>query len=178
MEEDVKKTNIFKKGAVPLMLVAVMLVVAFSVQGANNRDAFRTDGSVFDLVATENFDLDELFYHDLPVILTFGAAWCNPCQELKAALERVNEDIRGRAIMKYLDVEEFYDLVSEFPIHVVPTIFFYNGDGSPFSPENDFPIVFQNYSLRSTGEHALTAHEGYLSAETILLILESMGIDL
>lgn|GEM_PF-5480477 len=180
MEEmNIKKSNILKTLAVPLMLLAVVLVAAFSHMGSNSQDLPPADGSIFDLIATDDFDFDELFLYNLPVMLHFSASdWCSSCRVMKATLIDLHDELRGNAIVKYIDIDEFMDFAMDFPITVVPTQFLWNSDGTPFYADDGFPIHLLNYSLRATGEHVLTAHEGVLNAQQIIFILESMGMGL
>jgi len=175
--EKQSKNNILKTLAVPLMMLAVILVVAFSSQRAAHQDLPAADGSVFDLMVTEDFDFDELFLYNMPVMLHFGAsAWCSACRVMKATLIDLHEELRGRAIIKYIDIDEFRDFAVEFPISVVPTQFLWSADGTPFYAGESFIVNLLSYSLRTTGEHVLTAHEGVLNAQQIIYILESMGM--
>ena len=168
-----------KEILVPLLILAAVLCVWFvknnpQSQGSVSPAALTPD---FELYAKEGFEVDGLFQHNLPVILDFGASWCGPCQLMKPVLEKMNEDLQGKVIIKYVDVDEFPALSAEYPITVVPTQFFFLADGTPYYPSADIPINFQVYNLASTGEHALTSHEGYLDEDGLLLILEEMGLD-
>ncbi len=132
------------------------------------------DTGVFALDATADFDLDEILSHNLPVIIDFGYETCPACKELWPILVDLNKELRGRAVIKYVDVQKNTEVNSLFPLEVVPTQFFYNADGTPFTPEDESGFIL--YTLKSTGEHKLTAHQGGLDKETLLAILKEMGM--
>ena len=166
---------------VPLLVLVAVLCVWYIKSNTTTQPAKTASGPTnpdFELYAKEGFDFESLFAYNLPVILDFGASWCEPCQLMKPVLEKMSVDLEGKVIIKYIDVDEFPALTAEFPITVVPTQFFFMADGTPYRPSDNLPIDFMLYNLASTGEFALVSHEGFLDEEGLLLILEEMGLSL
>lgn len=69
--------------------------------------------------------------NDIPIVVTFSAAWCGPCKVAKPILQRV---IGGRDDVDLLiiDVDEHMDIARTNAIRAVPTIMLYK-DGAPIS---------------------------------------------
>ena len=130
----------------------------------------------FDLDATDDFDFSELLSYGLPVIIDFGSDSCIPCQEMAPVLEELNEELRGKVIVKFVDVWENPNAAENFPLSVIPTQFFFDKDGKPYVPEsnNNGFILYQH---QDTGVHVFTAHEGAMDKDAILAALEELGVE-
>ena len=70
---------------------------------------------------TEAIDLAALLSYKLPIIIDFGSDSCIPCQEMAPVLKSANEDYRGKAIIKFVDVWKYTDAANNFPVQVIPT---------------------------------------------------------
>ncbi len=165
--------------AVPALILLVVVGLYFLKNPIGGDAPSGTQSAAFDLDATADFDLEAILSHNQPVIVDFGSETCVPCQELAPILEELNRELRGKAVIKYVDVYENTDVSNEFPIEVIPTQFFFNADGSPYVPadlEEAAANGFILYTLTSSGEHALTAHQGGLGKEELLAVLKEMGM--
>ena len=134
----------------------------------------------FDLDATIDFDLDKILSYGLPVIVEFGADSCIPCKEMAPILVALNQDLRGQAIVKFVDVWKNNKASGDLPLEVIPTQFFFNADGSPYKPADEEAAIkngFIMYEMRDSGEHVYTAHQGFLDKESLLKILKEMGME-
>ena len=58
----------------------------------------------FPLHVTDAIDLEELKSYGLPIIIDFGADSCVPCKEMAPVLEKLNEELKGKAIVLFVDV--------------------------------------------------------------------------
>jgi thioredoxin 1 len=150
-------------------LAAICLIIALvGVWAIKNR------GGDFSLEA-ESVDLEELKSHGLPIIIDFGSDSCRPCKEMAPALKRVNEEMKGKAIIKFVDVWKNPSGADGFPIQLIPTQVFINADGMPYKPNEELGIEFITYGSQATGEHIFTVHQGGLTEEQMKLILADMG---
>lgn len=71
----------------------------------------------------ENESFNEIINQD-KVLVDFYAEWCGPCKMLTPVLERLGDSFE---IIK-VDVDKHFDLVKEYGIMSVPTLFiFKNG---------------------------------------------------
>jgi len=132
----------------------------------------------FELEA-EAIDLDALKTYGLPIIIDFGSDSCIPCQQMAPVLKTMNAAMRGKAIVKFVDVWKYTTATNEFPVQVIPTQVIINADGSPYVPSDsmsDSGIEFTMYSSKDTGEHVFTTHQGGLTEEDMRKILTDMGV--
>lgn len=124
---------------------------------------------------TDNFNLGEITSQGLPVIIDFGSDSCIPCKEMAPALKELNEEMQGKAIIKFVDIWKNPDAANNLPIKVIPTQFFFDKNGKPYTPKNIDNIM--EYSDNNTNEHVFTTHEGGLTKEQMTNILKELGID-
>lgn len=130
----------------------------------------------FALDATNNLDMDKILSYGLPVIIDFGADSCIPCKEMAPVLEELNEELRGKVIVKFVDVWENADVSQSVPIRVIPTQFFFDKNGKPYVPESP-DAGFIMYEHQETGVHVFTAHEGGMTKDQILAVLKELGVE-
>lgn len=144
--------------------------------GTTNTD-IDFNSSEFDLEATSNLDMDKLLSYGLPVIIDFGADSCIPCKEMAPILAELNEELRGKAIVKFVDVWKNADAAQVVPLRVIPTQFFFDKDGNPYVPSDPESSGFLMYGDEETNEHYFTAHEGGMTKDEILAVLEELGAE-
>lgn len=133
----------------------------------------------FSLNVTELVDFEALAGYGLPVIVDYGSDSCIPCQEMAPVLEKMNEEMYGKAFVKFADVWKYTDAASNVPVQVIPTQVLFNADGTPFVPSEELAgqIEFLMYSHRETEEHLFTVHQGGLTEEQMRMILTEMGVE-
>ncbi|WP_244834673.1 thioredoxin family protein [Clostridium sp. BJN0001] len=132
--------------------------------------------SKFDLEATNNFNLNELKSYRLPMIIDFGSDTCIPCREMAPTLKALNQELNGKAIVKFVDVSKNADAAKNLPLKVIPTQFFFDKNGKPYVPK-DTQSGFTMYSDKATGEHLFTVHEGGMDKDSILKVLKEIGLE-
>jgi thioredoxin 1 len=182
-----------KKRIVQIMVPLVILLAIGGIWmvknggedfGLGNNPVADTNGSENQAtgMASEDFqleakaiDLEALKGHGLPVIIDFGADSCEPCKKMAPVLVKLNEEMKGKAIIKFVDVWKNSGAAKDFPVQVIPTQVFIQADGTPYIPGDHLNIRFDIYEYRDTGEHAFTVHQGGLTEEELRLILEDMG---
>lgn len=185
--------NSLKKN-MPKIVIPVLIVIAigavFFIKARQQQDNFNKGGSIvdnngksndytadFDLHVENELDLDKLKSYGLPIMIDFGADYCPPCREMKPTIERLNEELKGKAIIKYVDVEKLPKIAQDYPIRVIPTQVFYDKDGNPFKPSDPDAAGMYIYSHRETNEHLFTVHEGLMTEAEILTTLREMGME-
>lgn len=124
-----------------------------------------------------SINLDELKAYKLPMIIDFGSDSCIPCQEMAPVLETMNEEMQGKAIIKFVDVWKYKDAATNFPVQVIPTQVIFDSEGKPYTPSEDIGIEFTLYSAKDTGEHVYTVHQGGLNEEEVRKILKDMEVE-
>lgn len=94
-------------------------------------------------------------------------------------LKTLNEEMQGKAFIKFVDVWQYPDAAANAPVQVIPTQVMFNADGTPFVPSDELAaqVQFTMYSHRDTDEHIFTVHQGGLTEEQMRLILAEMGVE-
>jgi thioredoxin 1 len=66
---------------------------------------------------------------DLPVLVDCWAPWCMPCRVQQPILEKVADELRGRALIASLNTEENRHEAYRLNIHSIPNlVIFKNGE--------------------------------------------------
>ena len=179
------------KIVIPIIVAALILIVWIIKNGNDNQisnlnqkqsDSLVTEAlteqnsSDFALHVTSNLDMEQLKSYGLPIIIDFGADSCIPCKEMAPVLEELNESLRGKAIIKFVDVWKYKEIGQNFPIQVIPTQFFFDKDGNPYSPSDDLDIKLTKYNKNDSNEHVYTVHEGGLTKDQMLTVLKELGL--
>jgi thioredoxin 1 len=60
-----------------------------------------------------------------PVLLDFGAEWCQPCKKLAPIVENLAQRYSGRLKVGYVDVGVSQNLAMEYRVMSVPTLLFF-----------------------------------------------------
>lgn len=125
-----------------------------------------------------SIDLEELQKEGVPIVIDFGSDECVPCKEMAPVLEKANDTGRGKVLVKFVDVWENPSAALGFPVQVIPTQVFFDADGNPYVPSQEFTeeigVEFLAYKNES-GAHVFTAHQGALSNDQLDSILKDMG---
>lgn len=167
------------------VLIAVALAVIWKVKTHPTPTPIG-EGTSTELVKAENaedfalettaIDMETLKAYSLPIIIDFGSDSCIPCKKMFPVLKTMNEEMQGKAIIKFVDVWKNAETADGFPIQVIPTQVFINADGTPYVPSHDTGIEFTMYNDKDTGDHAFTVHQGGLTQEQMRAILADMGV--
>ena len=71
---------------------------------------------------------DEVLESKMPVLVDFGAEWCQPCKRLDPILEQLALQWEGQVHVGKVDVDESGNLAMQMQVMSVPTmILFVNG---------------------------------------------------
>lgn len=149
-----------KQLLIKILLFVLIIAVVAGIWIFKNSNAGKGEekkiynSSEFDLDATENFNLEEILSHGVPVIIDFGSDSCIPCRKMAPILAELNEEYRGKAVIKFVDVGKNPDAAEGFPLKVIPTQFFFDKNGKPYK-----------------------YHEGSMDKESLVEILREMGAE-
>lgn len=131
------------------------------------------NSKIFDLVADGSFDIDEAKKLGVPVIVEFGASYCPPCRQMEPILKKLNEEYKGKVIIKTVDLEEYPELSFGYDTSLIPTQIFITKEGNPYYPK-DNPYRLQFAKLKQTGELIYTCHTGFMPEKDLRKIIEDM----
>lgn len=162
---------------IPVCLVLVVAGIWIIKNVDSGSESLVTPDNEEDFVLeATSIDLDTLKEYNLPIIIDFGADSCDPCKAMAPVLKKMNEEMQGKAIIKFVDVWKNPDAANDFPIQLIPTQVLINADGMPYVPSDDIGIKFDMYSFNDTGEHTFTVHQGGLTEDQMRAILADMGV--
>ncbi len=134
------------------------------------------DNPDFELHVTDVLDIEQLKSYGLPIMIDFGADACIPCKEMAPVLVKLNEELKGKVIVKFVDVWKYQEVSEGYPIRVIPTQVFFDKEGKPYMPSDPQAMQMQMYEHKETKEHVFTTHEGGMTEEMILAVLKDMGV--
>lgn len=170
---------------IPILVVAAIAAVWMLKNVKDNKPQAETTtagtaaGEItpgdFDLNADESLDVEALKAYKLPILIEFGAEWCGPCQTMAPIIKALNEELRGRAIVKFVDTDEYWSIASQYDFEYIPTQLFINADGTPYNPPNAAQLGLDLH-YDDGGELLFTTHSNIFTKEELLTILEDMGM--
>ena len=88
----------------------------------------------------------------LPMMLDFGKGWCKPCKAMAPDLEALHEELAGKVLVRFNNLETEEELAAQYRIRLMPTQVYLDGEG-----------------------REVYRHEGYASKADILSDLERLG---
>ena len=137
-----------------------------------------SSSELWDLSA-KSVDMDAIAEANGPAIVDFGSDSCIPCKQMAPVLKKSNEEMRGRAIVKFVDVWKYTDAADGFPVQVIPTQVLMMPGGDPYEPSEElaakYGLWFSQYTDNS-GNLVFTTHQGALNQEQMDAILADMGV--
>ncbi|MBR0598555.1 thioredoxin family protein [Sinanaerobacter chloroacetimidivorans] len=131
----------------------------------------------FALNVTEALDLEKLKSYGVPIIIDFGSDSCIPCKEMAPVLEKLNAELQGKAIIRFVDVWKYPDLAQDYPLSVIPTQMLFDKDGNPYTPSDPQASGMTLYTSQDTNEHIFTTHEGGMTEDMMRGVLAEMGLE-
>jgi thioredoxin 1 len=79
-------------------------------------------------LAISNGRLGSVLSSSKPVLVEFYADWCGPCKMVGPKVEALAEELKGRAEVVRLNVDENRELAAKYDVHGIPCfIAFKNG---------------------------------------------------
>ncbi len=179
MENNKQKTPSKKSVSKIIIPIVILTVIGGIWFFKNSQERVPSDGgdnSDFDLHVKEELNLEQLKSYGLPIMIDFGADSCAPCKAMAPVLEKLNKELRGKAIIVFVDVWKYQELSVGYPLRVIPTQVFFDKDGKPFKPSDPEGMQMNMYSMKDTNEHVFTTHEGGMTEEMILDVFREMGV--
>jgi thioredoxin 1 len=71
---------------------------------------------------TTDETIDDDVRGDLPLLLDFGADWCEPCKALEPVVADVARSFEGRLRVMQVDLDESPDIASRYAVMSIPTL--------------------------------------------------------
>jgi thioredoxin 1 len=73
------------------------------------------------VISSENFE-SEVLKSGKPILVEFGAVWCQPCKVLEPILEELAGEWGDTVTVAKMDVDEAVQITTDFQILSVPTM--------------------------------------------------------
>ncbi len=81
-----------------------------------------------DVVILQDATFDkEVLKSDLPVLVDFWAAWCQPCKAIAPAVDDLAKQYKGKVKVAKLDVDEHQSIPQQYGIRSIPTLLVFKG---------------------------------------------------
>ena len=77
-------------------------------------------------VNDQNFQ-NEVVKSDIPVLVDFWAAWCNPCKMIAPLVDKIAKDYDGKLKVVKVDVDSSPGIASTLGIRSIPTLMIFKG---------------------------------------------------
>jgi len=165
-----------KNTALKIIIPALIVLTIAGIWAVKNLPRRNDESPDYALEADENTDIEKLKSYGLPIIIEFGAEWCGPCQIMAPIIRKLNEDTRGKAIVKYCDTDENPGFASRYNFQYIPTQLFITADGTPFNPPDAAAREIVVHQNQQTGLPDYTTHTGTLTEQELMDILKEMGM--
>lgn len=171
-----KKKKTALRIVLPIILVAAVILI-WAIKNKEEPLEAEAENPDFSLLVTEALDLEQLKSYGVPIVIDFGADSCIPCKEMAPVLQELNGELQGKAIIKFVDVWKYQELAVGYPVSVIPTQILITSEGLPYTPSESTEKGMILYQDKDSGEHVFTTHEGGITKEDLLTILEEMGLE-
>ena len=167
-----------KKRLAQIVVPALVLIIIALLWWMKNSQRRPVADDYWSSLEITTVDLEEIKGKGLPVMINFSSDSCFFCRQMEPALEKIYEELRGKAVIHSINVWKHPGAARGFPVQAVPTQIFYTADGEPYRPGAELAkeIPFILYKKKDTGEHVFTVHEGALTEDEMRTIFMDMGV--
>ncbi|MPN04911.1 hypothetical protein SDC9_152159 [bioreactor metagenome] len=163
---------------VPALIIFVIAGIwLFNNLPGTQNDKVETGNPDFALNVTDTLDIEKLKSYNLPILLEFGADWCAPCKTMAPIIEALNEELQGKAIVRFIDTDKYGHLASAYSFQYIPTQVFIDAQGLPYETSLPESQGWNKHYDHVSGEHLYTTHTGTLTKDELLTILKEMGME-
>lgn len=128
-------------------------------------------------IVNGDLNIERLTSYGVPVIIDFGAGYCQPCKDFEPTLHTLKEQYGDSIIIKLVDIEEYEDIAIEYEIMTIPTQLFYNSDGTPYVPLSNMTNTNIVYKYDENENILFTKHTAGSSLNKMKVFLNEMGLD-
>lgn len=171
-----------KKGIVLSVLLAVMLgiiIINVIIQNINIKSEGDKDKvqktSLLYLNDENKLKLAELKSYDLPIFIQIGKEDNELCAKMKPSIEKMYEDLDGVAIIRYLDINKYPQILEEsgFDASSIPMQVLYGSDGMPYNATESEALGYKMIKDES-GNVLYTVHYGDLTLDEMIKLIDNM----
>lgn len=89
-------------------------------------------------------------------------------------LYQIKQKYGDKISIKNVNIGAVPEAMDDFPISAVPSLFFFNADGSAYKPTKDIGVQLTPYFNRDTQEHVLSGYLGTIEIAVLEKIFDEM----
>ena len=194
-----KKKNIFR--VLVLLLICLCILGIYKLKTQEEAQAilcgkYDTAVDEYNLIA-ESINYESMFASAQPVIVDYGKKNCPVCLKMSKNLKKYNQELHGKAFLKFIDVSSHPEELEALGISFPPLQVFFTNTGCAYIPSEkaSAEISFSYIAKDSDGvlkesaasdsaqklladgfEILYTFHRGELSSQQLKLILNELGV--
>jgi thioredoxin 1 len=127
----------WKIAIVAVLIVSIIGVISIKRNRSNNE----TDGNLTAASAgqlPDEYKLKNLTGKGIPVLVDVGAESCIPCKLMAPILKELKEELHGKILVQFLNLDTYPGLAAEYKISLKPTQIFYDASGKEVSRHEGF----------------------------------------
>lgn len=175
-----------KKGivlSIILALILLVLVVTIIIQIHAQKVIDETKTGKEDiygdfalsLTYETGLDFEELKSHKLPILIQIALDTDEISVDMQTDIRKLNHDMQGKALVKYIDIGLYPELVQEIgvPITSIPAQFLIDSKGEPYKTAKSEALGY-NMITDEAGNHIYTVHYGDLTYDEMKTLLDEM----
>jgi thioredoxin 1 len=113
-----------------LIILAIVFLIAGLIifQGRDNASFKQGETSSSEKISTTK-DSSDVIAKNLPVLIDLGRGTCKACKMMLPILEELQEEYKGRAIIKIIDIRYDPEPARFYKIRLIPTQIFFDAKG-------------------------------------------------
>lgn len=129
----------------------------------------------FDLYNGDNIDVERYKEYKRPMMIVFGSESCIYCKQMQPDLVKLNEEVNGKALVKYIDINKYPEFSAKWPIQATPAIILVDSEGKPYEPSEKYAKNVYKFKAQGSDDHALSMAFGKLDKSMMEEILGEMN---
>ena len=113
-----------------LIILAIVFLIAGLIifQGRDKASVKEGVTSSSEKIST-NKDSSDVIAENLPILIDLGRGTCVPCKMMLPILQQLQEEYKGRAIIKIVDIRYDPEPARAYKIRLIPTQIFFDATG-------------------------------------------------
>jgi thioredoxin 1 len=124
------KTNLKEKPPLPSEEITALVDSSSTVSEEKGKAAHRNALTPAPQDTTETVDSVPLVLDKLPLVIDLGRGTCVPCKMMLPILQELQEEYKGRAIIKIVDIRYEPEQARFYKIRLIPTQIFFDTKGN------------------------------------------------
>ncbi len=126
-------TQTWKVVIVVVLIIAIIGVISVkrnqSMKESNESFIPISSGKAGGEEVPSEYKVENLTGKGLPVLVDIGADTCVPCKLMAPILKELKEELQGKILVQFLNLNTYPGLAEEYKISLMPTQIFYDASG-------------------------------------------------